>query len=253
MTDNQPPEEWRDVPGYEGRYQVSNIGRVRSWVNNVGNRRKEPKALRLNTRRGYATIWLSWFGQGKRYLVHRLVASAFMEKPRPDQQINHINGIKNDNTVGNLEWVTASENVQHAVAVLGAQSWQQGENHPRAKLTYAQVDEIRLALLRGESGAEIARRYGVHKDTISYIRRGKSWGVMPLPRADRGENHPKAKLTDAQVEEIRAAIAGGARNRDLAKQYGTNKNTIAAIKAGRNRTQELRDGMDEDAYMRSWH
>lgn len=102
-------EQWRDIPGYEGRYQASNTGRV-----------KGPRGLNkpFKSRGGYMIATLCHNSVRTREGVHRLVAKAFIPNPAGKPQINHKNGIKTDNRPENLEWVTCSENNLHRCQVL---------------------------------------------------------------------------------------------------------------------------------------
>ena len=106
-------EIWRDVPGYEGLYQVSNYGGVRSMNYNkkLGNIRELKQKLRDN---GYLEVHLSKDSKRKYFLVHRLVAEAFLENPDNKPQVNHIDGDKSNNYVSNLEYTTNGENQKHA-------------------------------------------------------------------------------------------------------------------------------------------
>lgn len=104
-------ERWKDVPGYEGLYQISNNGRVRNA------KRQRVKKL-SNNGNGYKQTMLSKAGVREYPLVHRLVASAFIPNPDNKPHINHKNGIKIDNRVSNLEWCTMSENLFHRYRVL---------------------------------------------------------------------------------------------------------------------------------------
>lgn len=108
-----PGEVWKDIKGYEGAYQVSNKGRIKSLPRTTTN--GGVMKLYVNTWNGYCYVGLHFKGNYKSYRVHRLVMNAFVGE-MPDKQINHINGIKTDNSLENLEYCTASENLLHAHA-----------------------------------------------------------------------------------------------------------------------------------------
>lgn len=109
MTD----EIWVNIKGYATLYQVSSHGRVRI---NLLHSSVSQGILKLHKSSGYMTVYLSICQCGKQFSVHRLVAENFLPKPLPEQiYVNHINGVKTDNRLQNLEWVTPSENSKHSV------------------------------------------------------------------------------------------------------------------------------------------
>lgn len=100
-------EIWKDIEGFEGLYQVSNLGRVKS---NRG-------ILHPNTNTyGYKHVTLSKYGIRTTTPIHTLVADAFLDNPYEKPEVNHIDGNKENNSVSNLEWVTRTENNRHAIA-----------------------------------------------------------------------------------------------------------------------------------------
>lgn len=110
-------EEWRDIPGYEGYYKVSSLGRVYSV-----HRRTQPRRFSggyclsiRHHKNGYCFVALSKNGEQRQYRVHRLVAAAFIPNEDGLTEVNHIDGDKDNNKASNLEWCTRSENNAHAV------------------------------------------------------------------------------------------------------------------------------------------
>ena len=120
-------EIWKDVKSYEGLYQVSNFGNVRSldreipaFILNQEKVTRIGKVLKPQvSNAGYEVVAFSKSGITKRFLVHRIVGKAFLKNEEQKEQINHKNGIKIDNVLKNLEWATRSENQLHRFEVLG--------------------------------------------------------------------------------------------------------------------------------------
>lgn len=161
-------EEWRPVGGYEGFYEVSDHGRVRSLPRAYTGGR----VLRsFPDRDGYLLVNLTAPQRGRRKArVHQLVAEVFeRERPSPAHEVRHLNGVRWDNRAGNLLWGTTLEN-QHDRLRHG--TTRVGEQHGRAKVTEAQVREIRASTA---GTTALARRYGVARGTIGFIRAGTTW------------------------------------------------------------------------------
>jgi hypothetical protein len=162
-------ERWVPVPGYEDLYEVGSLGGVRRRGGAV------PFTSKRGTN-GYLYIDLSRGGKKTRFLVHRLVATAFLGLcPSAAHQVNHRDADRANNAPANLEWVTGRENVQHAILLghVGGRPMPGAEN-PRARLTWESVREIRA--LRGHVGARrLACRYGVSRSAIQWIHQGKHW------------------------------------------------------------------------------
>ena len=107
-------ELWKNIEGYEGKYQISNKGNVKSLFDNKGNERELIRKARIgNTGYYYVNLWLGCKSKSKK--IHRLVAEHFIDNPDNKPCVNHKDGNKLNNTVENLEWCTLSENSKHAV------------------------------------------------------------------------------------------------------------------------------------------
>ena len=107
--ENMEGEIWKDIEGYEGFYQVSNMGRVKSLNYN---QTKKPRILKqITVGRGYLRVVLRWNKPRKAYLVHRLVAETFLPNPDNKPTVDHLNTIKTDNVVKNLRWATYKEQI----------------------------------------------------------------------------------------------------------------------------------------------
>lgn len=163
-------EVWKPIVGYEGRYEVSDLGRVRSLPGNHVNGR----IIRQAWRGRFLSVDLSMNGYRKSFSVSRLVAEAFLPNPKKKTQVNHINPDRSKNHASNLEWVTPKENTAHAIAY-GLRKPIQGEKAGQAKLTEKQAIEIIYRRRDGEKVRDIAKDYPVSHQTISDICTLKKW------------------------------------------------------------------------------
>ena len=164
---------WKPVVGYEDLYQVSSDGEVMRI--GKGGAAIVGRILKPATDSdGYKRVALSKDGICVTKKLHRLVADALLGGIPNGYTVNHIDGVKANNCVSNLEIVTRGENISHAFQVIKTQN-NKGENNGRANLTEADVSEIRKRLLSGENGAKIARDFNTTRHTISDIKRRKTW------------------------------------------------------------------------------
>lgn len=114
---------WKPIVGYEGLYEVSDSGQVRSLSKLCGRSKRDEKELKTFVNSfGYVKVNLFRNSCGKQFSVHRLVAEAFIPNPDNLPQVNHKDGNKQNNTVENLEWCSVSENINHAIQVLNRKS-----------------------------------------------------------------------------------------------------------------------------------
>ena len=173
-------EIWKDIPGYDGLYQVSNLGRVKSlpkkrWNGYVFTSRKERILKPGNDNDGYERVVLCKNKRRKTYKMHRLVITTFVGVSR--LEVNHINGNKADNNIENLEYCTRSENMKHAFKTgLLLPKEQKGENNVNATLTDEKVKEIRNLYRGGKYFyRDLAIIYNVGIATISDVINRRTW------------------------------------------------------------------------------
>ena len=160
-------EEWRDVKGYEGLYQVSDWGNVRSLDYNHTNTIKN--LTLVNAKNGYLVVCLHKDAIQKEGKVHRLVAEAFLPNPQGKPTVDHVNGDKQDNRVENLRWATQSENNNNPNTMVNMRGIQNGRQLNRkdcSKAVYQYTLDGRL-INTYPSASEAARQLGCHFDTIA--------------------------------------------------------------------------------------
>lgn len=157
---------WKPIVDYEGHYSVSDTGLVRNDITwNILQFGHDVK--------GYAQVALHKNGIRKTLRVATLVAIAFLGNPE-GLQINHKNGIKDDNRVENLEWVTPTENMQHAYNI-GLHIKPKGTRNSRVKLTEDEVKEIQILVKTGLTQRQIASKFMISQKAIFNIIHHKAW------------------------------------------------------------------------------
>lgn len=160
-------EIWKDVVGFEGRYQVSNIGRIKSIKKNHPDRILRPATGSIK----YLKVCLI----NKMFLVHRLVAIAFHDNPLKKEFVNHKDGNKLNNEAVNLEWCTRQENIDHGYS-MGLMHKAKGINHHKARLTESDVRAIRaLSTHMKLSMPNIGRMFSMPSASIRSIVLRHQW------------------------------------------------------------------------------
>jgi hypothetical protein len=172
-------EIWKSIEGFEGRYEVSNHGRVKSLPRTHPKRRgliKERiiKFSFTGGRKGrkYPTVHITNRPLVKHLMIHRLVAMTFIPNPENKREVNHKDGDKLNNHVDNLEWCTRKENIRHS---LDSGLLMTNGAHFNAILNLEQVKEIKIKLANGFKRSALAKEYSIGYATISLISTGKQW------------------------------------------------------------------------------
>jgi len=174
-------ENWTDVVSFQGFYQVSDHGRVRSMrrVITRKNGRKHTVQSRVlkpgRTKAGYPIVAL--FQQGKQTMayIHHLVLEAFVSPRPPDLECRHLNGVEADCRLGNLKWGTRSSNQRDRVPH-GTSN--RGKRNGSARLTPVAVREIRRLKASGTTVTDICSRYKMARRTIYDLLEGRTWGYV---------------------------------------------------------------------------
>lgn len=168
-------EIFKPIKDYEGFYEVSNLGKVKSLAKTWSAGRKSDSILKPGHRKaGYDFVVLC-VNKVKEYAsIHRLVAEHFCDNPFNYKVVNHINGNKFDNRSVNLEWCTTSHNCQHAYDT-GLKEGKRGIENHMAKLKQEDIPEIKLLSKMGVPQTEIGKKFGVGQQQISRIVTNQRW------------------------------------------------------------------------------
>lgn len=243
---SNPDEQWLAIKGYEGIYQVSDWGHVRSLNRTIENQNGElqlisGKDLKLSSDRyGYLQVYLTQNYQTQLFKVHHLVAETFLPPPlgkvgsKLDSYcLNHIDGNKQNNRATNLEWITHAANQQHAI---DTGLFNSSGSQTQSKLTAAEVLDI-WELLQEQrlSVRQIALCFDVSIKTIQKIKYGKAWRKVTGYDGTSGQQVRRSwsKLTVEQVREIKVLLQERKLSiKEIAELYDVSKWTIRDIKRG---------------------
>lgn len=172
-------EEWRDIEGFDGRYQISNLGNVRT--KDFNHTKKVQKMKISKNHRGYHQVCLTQNNKKKTYKIHRLVAIAFVKNPKPDlyTYVNHIDENKNNNSAVNLEWCTNEYNIKY------------GSRAAKTSKEHAQYDLYGNLIKIWPSSKEIERALGYSRRQIGRCCDGEiasAYGYVWRKSEERGKH-----------------------------------------------------------------
>lgn len=224
-------EVFRPVKGFEGFYEISNKGRVKTlYTSSQGKRGGGDFLKERTTRQGYKFYQLNKSGKKSTVLTHRLIAQAFIENPEGKNEINHIDGNKANNNLDNLEWCTRKENIKHAFET-GLNVGRKGEKNFLSKLTYEKVKEIKELLTEGNMSAkDIGKKYGVSQSCITNINLGHTWKGVEWPNKKRKHYRFIDKETAIAIK--KEVFQSNETIREIAERHGVSSSTVENIKYG---------------------
>lgn len=212
-------EKWMPVVGGGRNYAVSDSGRLFSFVSG-----RYLKSSRSNC--GYETFG-STLGS-----VHRLVVKAFMGEIPEGLQVNHMDGVKHNNNLSNLEVVTASQNQRHAIDT-GLSLPPTGEKNGMSVLVESEILEMYDMFLAGHSNTVIGDRFGVHSRYVSLVRHGKRWKHL---YSSFGKKFPTSHAYPTDNEVVIKAyllLKDGMTNIEVSKRTGIEVSMVSRIKTGK--------------------
>lgn len=222
-------------------YWVTKDGIIYSMINNAGNTRQAPRQLTpILGRDGY--LWIGLKGSNKRMKkIHRLIAETFIPNPDSKPVVNHIDGNKQNNEVANLEWVTYSENTQHAINI-GLLVPTQGEAHSTSKLSDAETRDLIQGTLDGFTNEELGEMYNLHPRYVSLIRHKKRqlkvWNTYFKDTTPVASNKDAKTRDSATIEAIVVkALHTSDSNAEIAREFGIDAATVSRIRSGNNPQQ----------------
>ena len=205
------------------KYKIDEEGNVFS---------RSGRKLKLQTsKKGYLSVKVIISGKTYRRPVHRLVADAFLPNPFDKPMVNHLDGVKTNNHISNLEWCTAKENSRHAVDVLGMGI---GATHSQVKVSEEDIHTMCRRLEDGERNIDIARDMGLPREMISRLRRGVCWGHISKDYTISRSRRPN--IGDTTFLWVCHRLQEGMSSREIIQicnNHSLTKGLISRIKTGK--------------------
>lgn len=226
-------ENWHKIKNTNGLYWITKTGRVKVLARTISFKRKGKLILRklsaaeckvIIDERGYKSVAINVNSNKKCIRIHRILADLFIPRDKNRKlEVNHKDGVKLNNDISNLEWVTHGENVIHAEK-MGLFRHPKGEEQINAKLTEKDVIEIREQYhLHNKSAYSISRERGINESHIWSIVNNVWWKHIPMPSIIRD---PLAKCKLATIERVLGLISQGVSIKEAANILGVNQGTI---------------------------
>lgn len=217
-------ENWKSIPGYEGLYEASSSGRVRSLdrfclIGKGMGWRRGKILTAVRAANGYLVVGLSLAGKPRQFFVHRLVMLTFVGPCPSGLQVCHWDGDRTNNALGNLRYDTKEANAadkrRHCTN-------NEGDTNPRANLTSDVVLEIFKRCLAGEEQKRIAVEFGVSPITVNHIATGRTW--RSVTKAEWGRAH--VVITPDLVRKINELLEQGMTQNEVVRELGVSRSSV---------------------------
>ena len=241
-------ERIKDVTGFEGRFMITDFGRLFS----INGRWKGVKLMQpaVGKKEGYYITNLRMKPKNRHVRIHQLVGEHFVDNPDNKPQLNHDDGNKLNNHYSNLKWCTIAENIEHAVRTGLIDI--KGEKHHHAKLKDCDIPLIFEMRNEGMLMKDIGNHFDVCRRTIGDVLNRRLWIHVAvdekllnfkqgLPENYKGENHHNSKLTEKQVYEIHALKKSGFTAKEIAPRFNIRRKYVYDILNGANWTYVFDD------------
>lgn len=211
-------------------YKISNFGNVKSIDRIDSNNRKRKSQIikQWYDKDGYCRVSLRFNKKKKNYQIHRLVAMAFIENLENKPQVNHKDGNKKNNNVSNLEWMTNSENQQHAYET-GLRKGVQGESNHNSRLTDKNVISLFNDYKTNRySMQDLADKYNSSLSVVHGIVNGESWKHLNLGVHKR-DMSKKSIITKTLISKVKKLHNKGYSKRKIEREIGVSRTTVTKI------------------------